>query len=74
MTEEKFSERYGYKSEESALIYENAPEQIRVGLREVLAVIRLRLIREQSFAKHSEECRMKTIGLTTLMLILKSRN
>jgi hypothetical protein len=38
MTEEKFSERYGYKSEESALIYENAPEQIRVGLREVLEI------------------------------------
>lgn len=36
MANESFSERYGYASGRGNLIFEDAPEQIRVGLREVL--------------------------------------
>lgn len=37
MASDSFSNRYGYAHEKGDLIYENAPEQVRVGLREVLA-------------------------------------
>jgi len=37
MASESFSQRYGYARERGELIYEDAPEQVRVGLREVLA-------------------------------------
>ena len=36
MSEESFSKRYGYGREPTDLIYEDAPEQIRQGLKEVL--------------------------------------
>jgi len=36
MAEDSFSRRYGYGPQKSDLIYEDAPEQVRVGLREVL--------------------------------------
>jgi hypothetical protein len=36
MAEKSFSERYGYRPLREALIYENVPEQVRQGLREVL--------------------------------------
>jgi hypothetical protein len=38
MVNDSFSERYGYASGRSNLIFEDAPEQIRVGLREVLTL------------------------------------
>ena len=37
MAEKSFSERYDYAPQRSSLTYEDAPEQIRQGLREVLA-------------------------------------
>ncbi len=37
MVRDSFSNRYGYAREKGDLIYESAPQQVRVGLREILA-------------------------------------